>query len=141
MRTISKTTLLMIFLMFVGITKAQVTNNYATTTEYITNLKQGMTLDEISKTLNSQPKDVYSNIENKTKIVTYKYRLNYQKVPAKAKNDEQYLRGGQHVYKEEGNLYVVLSSDDNKLLYFITDNGRKLGKKELNEALKIKLNI
>jgi hypothetical protein len=26
------------------------------------------------------------------------------------------------------------------MLYFITDNGRKMGKRELNEALKIKLN-
>lgn len=140
MKKINTIAFLIAFLMFSGLTKAQVANNYATTTEYITNLKQGMTLDEISKTLNSQPKDVYSNIENKTKIITYKYRLNFQKVPAKAKNDEQYLRGGEPVYKEEGNLYVVLNSDDNKLIYFITDNGRKLGKKELNEALKIKLN-
>jgi hypothetical protein len=50
------------------------------------------------------------------------------------------LRGGQSVYKDEGNLYVVFSSDKNEMLYFITDNGRKMGKRELNEALKIKLN-
>jgi hypothetical protein len=118
----------------------KVTNNYATTTEQIFNLEQGMTLPEVSTTLKSEPKDVYANIETKTKIVVYKYRLNYQIVPLKAKNDEQYLRGGQSVYKDEGNLYVVFSSDKNEMLYFITDNGRKMGKRELNEALKIKLN-
>lgn len=119
---------------------SNVSNNYATTTEQIFNLEQGMTLPEVSATLKSEPKDVYANIETKTKIVVYKYRLNYQEVPLKAKNDEQYLRGGQSVYKDEGNLYIVFSSDKNEMLYFITDNGRKMGKRELNEALKIKLN-
>jgi hypothetical protein len=45
---------------------SNVSNNYATTTEQIFNLEQGMTLPEVSTTLKSEPKDVYSNIETKT---------------------------------------------------------------------------
>jgi hypothetical protein len=114
-------------------------NNYATTTDSIFNLRAGMTLDEVSKTLKSEPTDVYSNIVDNQKIIIYKYRKNYQQVPTKKLDAAEYLRGGKSIYKDESNLYVVLDSKSNKLLYFITESGRKSGKTELNNVLKIKL--
>lgn len=118
---------------------SQVINNYATTTENIFNLSVGMSLDDVSRTLKAEPTDIYSNVKEKQKIVVYKYRKNYQEVPTKNKDDENYLRGGKKVFKDEKDLYVVLDSGTNKLLYFVTESGRKSGKSELNESLKIKL--
>jgi hypothetical protein len=118
---------------------AFVTNNYATTTENIFNLTAGMSLDDVSKTLKSEPTDIYSNIVENQKIVVYKYRKNYQLVPVKKKDHVDYLRGEKRIYKDESNLYVVIDSRSNKLLYFITDSGRKAGNSELNQALKVKL--
>ena len=60
-------------------------------------------------------------------------------MPTSAKNNENYLRGGTPVYKDESNLYAVFDSKTNELIYYITDSGRKMGKNELNEALKLKL--
>lgn len=116
----------------------QVLNNYATTTDNIFNLALGMSLDDVTKTLKAEPTDLYSNIIENQKIVVYKYRKNYQEVSKKAKDDATNLRGGKKVFKDESNLYVVLDSKTNKLLYFITDSGRKSGKSELNQALKVK---
>jgi len=114
-------------------------NNYATTTECIFNLRAGMTLEDVSKTLKSEPTDVYSNIVENQKVIIYKYRKNYQQVPTKKQDAAEYLRGGKSVYKDEANLYIVLDSKTNKMLYFITDSGRKAGKSELNHALRVKL--
>ncbi len=118
---------------------SKVINNYATTTDNIFSLSVGMSLDDVSRTLKAEPTDLYSNIVNNQKIVIYKYRKNYQEVPTKSKDDASYLRGGKKVYKDENNLYVILDSKTNKLLYFITDSGRKSGKSELNQSLKVKL--
>lgn len=119
--------------------KSQVVNNYATTTDNIFNLSVGMSLDDVSRTLKCEPTDIYSNIVDNQKIVIYKYRKNYQEVPTKSKDEANYLRGGKKVFKDESNLYVVLDSKTNKLLYFITDSGRKSGKSELNQSLKVKM--
>lgn len=118
---------------------AKVLNNYATTTEEIFKLDKGMSVSDVNSVLKSEPKDIYSNTVGSTKVLVYKYRLGYQKVPTNARNNEQYLRGGTPVYKDESNLYVVFDSKTNEMLYFITDSGRKMGKNELNEALKVKL--
>jgi hypothetical protein len=118
---------------------SKVLNNFATTTDNIFRLEEGMTLNEVSTTLSVDPKDVYSNTVNQTKIVVFKYRLNYQEVPLKAKNNEECLRGGKAIYKDESNLYVIFDSKTNKMIYYITDAGRKSGKSEINDALKLKL--
>ena len=118
---------------------SKVLNNYATTTENIFNLKEGMTLSEVKTTLNAEPKDVYSNTVNQTKIVVFKYRLSYQEVPLKARNNEEFLRGGKAVYKDESNIYIVFDAKTNKMVYYITDSGRKSGKNEIKDALKFKL--
>jgi hypothetical protein len=116
-----------------------ITNNYATTTENIFNLTAGMSLDDVSRTLKADPTDMYSNIKDNQKVVVYKYRKNFQKVPIKKKDNADYLRGGNPVFKQESNLYVILDSKTNKLLYFITESGRKSGNVELNNALRVKL--
>jgi len=131
--------LLTIFTCSIANYKSQVINNYATTTDNIFNLSSGMSLDDVSRILKSEPTDIYSNIIENQKIVVYKYRKNYQEVPTKSKDDANYLRGGKKLYKDESNLYVVLDSKTNELIYYITDSGRKSGKSELNQALKIKL--
>ena len=65
--------------------------------------------------------------------------MSYQEVPLKARNNEEFLRGGKAVYKDESNIYIVFDAKTNKMVYYITDSGRKSGKKEINEALKFKL--
>lgn len=118
---------------------SKIVNNYATTTENIFKLSNGMSLEDVQRTLNCEPTDFYYNLKNNQKVLVYKYRKNYQKVPVKQKDHAKYLRGGQPIYKEENSLYTVFDSKTNKLQYYITDSGRKAGKGEIMEALKIKL--
>lgn len=120
-------------------TSSKVVNNYATTTENIVKLEAGMTLSEVNESLDCEPTDLYSNIQNNEKIVVYKYRKNYQEVPVKQKDHEKYLRGGKPVFMEESSLYVIFDSKSNEMKYFITDSGRKSGKNEINAAWKLKL--
>lgn len=118
---------------------SKIINSYATTTENILKLTTGMSLDDVNRTLNCEPTDFYSNVNNGEKIVVYKYRKNLQSVPVNQKDDAKYLRGGKPVYQtEEANLYVVFDSKTNKLVNYITQSGRDSGVKEINDALKIK---
>ena len=87
---------------------AKILNNYATTTEEIFKLEKGMSVSDVNSTLRTEPKDIYSTTLDQTKVLVYKYRHNYQKVPSKLKNNENYLRGGTPVYKDEANLYFRL---------------------------------
>ena len=64
----------------------KIINNYATTTANIIKLEAGMMLSEVNQTLNCEPTDFYSNVDNNEKIVVYKYRKNYQAVPVKQKD-------------------------------------------------------
>lgn len=98
-----------------------------------------MYLNEVSTTLGVDPKDVYSIIETQTKVLVYAYKLEHQQINAKLEKDEQSLRGGSKRYIDENNLYVVFDATTNKMLYYVTDKGRKSGSKKLNEALKLKL--
>ena len=113
--------------------------NPCTTVEKIFNLHEGMLLPEVSGALGIDPRDVYSIIENQTKVLVYSYKLEYQKIDAKYEKDEQSLRGGPQRFKEENDLYVVFDATTNKMLYYVTDKGRKTGSKKMNEALKLKL--
>ena len=114
--------------------------NYpCTTVEKIFNIHQGMYLNEVSTTLGIDPKDVYSIIETQTKVLVYSYKLEHQQINSKLEKDEQSLRGGSKRYKDENNLYVVFDATTNKMLYYVTEKGRKSGSKKLNEALKLKL--
>lgn len=117
----------------------KVVTNYCTTTENILMLNQGMSLQDVISALKVDPKDFYSNIVDGTKIVSFKYKRQYQQVPTKNKDDESFLRGGTPKYKEEGNLYVVFDSKTDKMLFYITDSGRKFGQKEINDALKLRI--
>ena len=98
-----------------------------------------MLLPEVSGALGIDPRDVYSIIENQTKVLVYSYKLEYQKIDAKYEKDEQSLRGGPQRFKDENDLYVVFDATTNKMLYYVTDKGRKTGSKKMNEALKLKL--
>lgn len=117
----------------------KIINNYATTTANIIKLEAGMMLSEVNQTLNCEPTDFYSNVDNNEKIVVYKYRKNYQAVPVKQKDQEKYLRGGKPLYMDESSLYVIFDSKSNEMKYYITDSGRKAGKNEINTAWKLKL--
>ncbi len=103
--------------------------NYCTTTENIYKLKKGMTLNEVTSTLDVEPKDLYFNRKDGSKVVTYKYKVQYQKVPKWFKNRELYLRGNSDYFKSEGTLYVILDAQTNKMENYITDSGRKQAKK------------
>ncbi len=125
---------------FFSITSCKVVqNNYCTTTEKIFNLHEGMYINEVTTSLGVDPKDVYSIIENQTKVVLYLYKREYQSVDRKYINAEVSLRGGPKRYKDEASLYVVFDATTNKLLYYITDQGRSNGSKTINTAIKLRI--
>ncbi len=119
--------------------RSKIQTNYDTTPALIFNLKYGMTLDEVVSGLNIPPKDVYSVIENKTKVVVFKYKLKYQQVNIKNQNNADNLRGGPERYKNEKNLYVVFDATTNKLLYYVTESGRANAAKAIGISLKFRL--
>jgi hypothetical protein len=139
MKTINITILSLLASFAISCGPAKVLNNYATTTEEIFKLEKGMSVSDVNSVLKSEPKDIYSTTAGQTKVLVYKYRHGYQKVPTSTRNNENYLRGGTPVYKEEASLYAVFDAKTNELIYYITDSGRKMGQNELNEALKLKL--
>jgi hypothetical protein len=130
--------LAMLFI-FMNCTVNRVVQNPSTTVEKIFNLREGMPLTEVASTLGIDPRDVYSIIENQTKVLVYTYKLEYQQINAKFEKDEQSLRGGPQRFKDENDLYVVFDASTNKMLYYVTDKGRKNGSRKMNEALKLKL--
>ena len=114
-------------------------NNYCTTTSSMYNLKQGMSLTDIITTLKAEPKDIYSNTIDKEKVLVFKYKRAYQQINLNSVNAESSLRKGLPIFKDEMNLYVFMDAKTNKLVHYITDSGRKTARKELNEALKLKI--
>ena len=116
-----------------------VVQNPCTTVEKISNLHEGMLVAEVSNTLGVDPKEVYSIIENQTKVLLYSYKLEYQQINAKREKYQESLRGGSPRFKDENDLYVVFDARTNKMLFYVTDKGRKLGSKKMKEALKIRL--
>ena len=118
---------------------SKVLTSYSTNVEGIFKLHDGMTLDEVSSALNVQPTDFYYALDNKYEVVTYTYRRNYQLVARDRVNDEASLRGGPARYKDEQTLFVILDANTKKLIYYITEPGRKKAAKEINYALLYKL--
>ena len=116
-----------------------VQNNFCTTTERIFNLHEGMLLSEVTGALGVEPRDVYSIIENQTKVVLFLYKREYQSVNRKYINEEGSLRGGPKRYKDEASLYVVFDAKTNKMLYYITDEGRSKGTRTINTAIKLRI--
>ena len=124
----------------ISITNCKVVqNNYCTTTEKMFNLHEGMYLNEVTTALGVDPKDVYSIIENQTKVLLYLYKREYQSVDRKVLYEESSLRGGSKRYKDESSLYVVFDAVTNKMLYYITDQGRSNGSKTINSAIKLRI--
>lgn len=120
-------------------TQAQSITNYCTTTEYIYQLRKGMTLNEVNTLLRVEPKDLYFSAKDGSKIVTYKYKIAYQEVPTDKKDKADYLRGGEGHFKDEATLYVIFDAKTNQMVRYITDSGRASSTKLLRNEQVIKL--
>ena len=131
--------LVVAFLLLTHTSCKVVQNNYCTTTEKMFELREGMLLSDVTSTLGVEPRDVYSIIENQTKVVLYLYKREYQSVNRKFVNEEQSLRGGPKRYKDEASLYVIFDAKTNKMLYYITDPGRSKGARTINTAIKLRI--
>ena len=143
MKNIIKTTVFIAVVAFLASCSApapMALSNYCTTTEYIYQLRKGMTLNEVNTLLRIEPKDFYYSVKDGSKVVTYKYKLNYQQVPSNKRDRAEYLRGGEGVFKEEGTLFVIFDAKTNQLQRYITDSGRASATKLLRneQVLKIK---
>jgi hypothetical protein len=130
---------LIVFLTIASCKESNVLTSYCTNVEGIFKLHDGMTLDEISAALNVQPTDFYYALDDKYEVVTYTYRRNYQLVLRDEINDEASLRGGSSRYKDEQTLFVILDANTKKMIYYITEPGRKKAAKEINYSLLYKL--
>ena len=117
----------------------KVLTNYCTIPSKIYNLKSGMSIDDVNTTLGVGPKDVYAVVENKTKVLTYKYKLEYQQVASARKNNEDRLRGGDQRFDDEKTLYCVFDASSNKLLNFISESGRSSASKAIGVSLRFRL--
>lgn len=126
-------------LIFSACAGSLVVQNPSTTIEKIFNLHEGMLVTDVANTLGVDPREVYSIIENQTKVLVYTYKHEYQRINAKREKNQESLRGGPQRFKDENDLYVVFDARTNKMLFYVTDKGRKLGSKKMNEALKLKL--
>jgi len=113
---------------------------YYTTPEMIYNLSRGMTIAEVNNTLKVEPTDFYLNAPDGYKVITYRYKLQYQDVPMKRKDRAIYLRGGQEHFKDEGTLYVFFNASNNQLMRYITDEGRDNAEKLMRNKHKIESN-
>ena len=112
--------------------------SYCTTPEQIYNLKKDMNVNEVNTLLGVPPTDVYINQKDGTKIISYKYKLKYQKVAAGQQDAEISLRGGEEVFRDESNLFVIFDANTNKLLYYVTDKGRKEAKGLIGKSIELK---
>jgi hypothetical protein len=128
---------MMLMMLSVSIVSCKTTTKlypYHASVEEIYNLSSGMQMGEVEKTLGSiKPFDVKVNFEDGYKIVEYKYKQRFQKVPIKRKNNPEYVSGGKEAYKEGGSLYVIYDTKD-KMVFYITDSGKKRAQSSLATA-------
>lgn len=143
MKTPIKFSIILIVFFIQGCKTASVTpatglSSYCTSPEQIYNLKKDMSVNEVNTALGVPPTDVYINQKDGTKIISYKYKLKYQKVAAGQQDSEMALRGGEEMYRDESNLFVVFDANTNKLLYYVTDKGRKEAKDLIGKSIELK---
>jgi hypothetical protein len=112
--------------------------SYCTTTEQIYNLKKDMSVNDVNTILGVPPTDIYINQKDGTKIISYKYKLKYQKVASGQQDSEMSLRGGEEMFRDEANLFVIFDANSNKLLYYVTDKGRKEAKDLIGKSIELK---
>jgi hypothetical protein len=112
--------------------------SYCTTAEQIYKLTKGMDYNQVNTILGVSPTDIYINYKDGTKIISYKYKLRYQKVASGQQDSEMSLRGGEEIYRDESNLYVVFDANTNKVIYYVTDKGRKNAKDLINKSIELK---
>jgi len=48
------------------------------------------------------------------------------------------LRGGEEMFRDEANLFVIFDANSNKLLYYVTDKGRKEAKDLIGKSIELK---
>jgi hypothetical protein len=87
--------------------------SYCTTTEQIYNLKKDMSVNDVNTILGVPPTDIYIN-------------------------SEMSLRGGEEMFRDEANLFVIFDANSNKLLYYVTDKGRKEAKDLIGKSIELK---
>ena len=97
-----------------------------------------MDYNQVNTILGVSPTDIYINYKDGTKIISYKYKLRYQKVSSGQQDSEMSLRGGEEIYRDESNLYVVFDANTNKVIYYVTDKGRKNAKDLINKSIELK---
>jgi hypothetical protein len=112
--------------------------SYCTTSEQIYKLTKGMDYNQVNTILGVSPTAIYINYKDGTKIISYKYKLRYQKVSSGQQDSEMSLRGGEEIYRDESNLYVVFDANTNKVIYYVTDKGRKNAKDLINKSIELK---
>lgn len=104
---------------------AQETEPYFTTIEKLHAVKTDMTIDQVNQTLGILPYEAYFDVNEKSKILVYKYKHKMQVLPSIRVTDESYLtEGGDAYYSAPGNIYIIFNSEDKMSSYF-TDAGKK----------------
>ncbi len=108
-----------------------------TTVEEIYKLQTGMSLTQVNQSLGVTPYEFYTNFEDGSKVVEYKYRRQYQEVSSSRL--PYVLNEGKESYRDEESVYVVFESNSGKMLHYITSAGRKSATSELNNGNNLKL--
>lgn len=109
-----------------------------TTVPEIYNLRQGMTREEVTSTLGVQPVEFYASHKSGHKVLVYKYKKSFQRIPKDSIYEPEFLnKRGLENFKEIGDLYVLLNGGDSKLDYFMTQNGRKLAPGKIDDGRKL----
>lgn len=97
----------------------------------ISQLRAGMSTDEINKTLGTQPYDIYHIQQDGSSVIVYNYRIKERRMTVPTdpvqrertiRNDEKSQTEGEPWYQEDHNRVFVLMKD-NKMKSLITDNG------------------
>lgn len=99
---------------------------YETSVDHIFRLKTGMTLNQVSTTLNCQPHQFYFDGSTGCKVVEYRYRRKYHE-----RNKEDQVH-----YRDEGMLYALFFQD--KLREIITSSGQQKSIQLLIDELNIR---
>jgi hypothetical protein len=108
-----------------------------TTVDEIYNLKPGMSLSQVNQTLGVLPHEFYTNFQDGSKVVEYKYRRKYQRVSIK--QAPYVLNSGSERFRDEESVFVVFDAQSGKMRNFVTTAGRKSALKELNNSYNLSL--
>lgn len=108
-----------------------------TSVEEIYTLQTGMSLAQVNQALGVTPHEFYTNFQDGSKVVEYKYRRQYQQVSSSRL--PYVLNEGRESYRDEESVFVVFDSKSGKMLNYITSSGLKSATVELNNGNNLKL--